>query len=72
MLNKKNIAIAMAAATVAMPMTQSFAAVVDNRPNRSNKSNESKSFRTYELKFTEKKSFIKCTNFSRKNMYLNI
>ena len=30
MLNKKNIAIAMAAATVAMPMTQSFAAVVES------------------------------------------
>lgn len=58
MLNKKNIAIAMAAATVAMPMSQSFAATAENDQTQDVKVIKEKVLNLLNLRFTKDKNLL--------------
>lgn len=62
MMKKKSMAVAMAAVTVAIPATQSFAAVVDNTQTEQIKEMKAKALKLMNLKFTTDGNLLKNNN----------
>lgn len=69
MMKKKSMAVAMAAVTVAMPMTQSFAAVVDDTQTAEINAMKEKALKLLNLKFTAKKNLLKNPTVAEKHVF---
>lgn len=69
MINKKNMAVAMAAVTVAIPATQSFAAVVDNTQTQEIKAMKEKALKMMNLKFTKNVDLLKNSTVADQSVF---
>lgn len=69
MMKKKNLAVAMAAVTVAMPASQVFAAVVDNTQTEEVKAMKEKALKLMNLKYTTDANLLNNPANSDKNVF---
>lgn len=69
MMKKKSMAVAMAAVTVAIPATQSFAAVVDNTQTEQIKEMKEKALKLMNLKYTKDANLLKKADIDDKNVF---
>lgn len=69
MMKKKSMAVAMAAVTVAIPATQSFAAVVDNTQTEQIKEMKAKALKLMNLKYTKDANLLNKSDIDDKNVF---